>query len=252
MTLRPLETRANAAPDAPAGVTARSRTPIARTAVRPRTLTRGRASRPSGEQSRQAILDTARVLYRKGGYAAVTMREIATRLGIKAPSLYHHFRSKDDIFAMLQERAFELQLQAELRARPNPDALEDLREYFWRYSEFSKAHPDYFAIAYVDPAAPPLREHVYGLYPLRHLDEVAMTKIARCIDEGVFPAGTDPHRVGSALWAAMHGPAALQVIHHRHVQDPEQLTAQALDLTLAGIRAGVLVTADTAEGTKQA
>ncbi len=210
------------------------------------------AARASAARVREAILDAARALYRKGGYAAVTMREIAAQLGIKAPSLYHHFRSKDEIFAGLQERAFELQLQAELRARPNPDALADLRDFFWRYCEFSRTHPDYFAIAYVDPAAPPLLDRVYDLYPLRHLDQVALAKIARCIDEGVFPPGTDPQRCGSALWAAMHGPSALQVIHHRHVDDPEQLAAQALDLTLAGIRAGVLVTTNRERRTKQA
>ncbi len=211
-----------------------------------------RTERPASEQFRLAILDTARTLYRKGGYAAVTMREIATRLGIKAPSLYHHFRSKDDIFAMLQERAFEIQLQAELRSRPNPDALEDLREFFWRYSEFGTTHPDYFAIAYVDPAAPPLQDRVYELYPLRRLDEIARSKIRRCIDEGVFPRDTEPYQAGQALWAAIHGPAALQVIHHRHVEDPERLAAQALELTLAGIRAGVLTRTHIEERAPQA
>src|SRR5262245_46816988 len=104
--------------------------PIRAAAGHPRRRhTAGRPARPSAEAFRQAILDTARALYRKGGYAAVTMREIATRLGIKAPSLYHHFSSKDDIFAALQERAFELQVQAELRCQPNPDAFEDLREF---------------------------------------------------------------------------------------------------------------------------
>ena len=207
----------------------------------------GRAPRPAriaGESIRNAILDTARALYRKGGYGDVTMRGIAARLGIKAPSLYHHFASKDEIFAALQEQAFELQLQAELRSRPHPDALEDLREFFWRYTEFSKAHPDYFSLAYVDPAAPPLQGRVYQLYPLRRLDEIAVNKISRCIDTGVFPRGTDPHEAGQALWVAIHGPSALQVIHHRHVHDPEGLAARALDLTIAGIRAGVLVPKD--------
>lgn len=220
-------------------------TPVRASARHPR---RGqpaaRTTRPSGEAFRQAILDTARTLYRKGGYSAVTMREIAARLGIKAPSLYHHFSSKDDIFAALQERAFELQLQAELRSQANPDALADLREFFWRYAEFSKAHPDYFALAYVDPAAPPLQDRVYDLYPLRHLNDVAAAKITRCVEDGVFPPGTDPYQAGQALWAAIHGPSALQVIHHRHVDDAEALAAQALDLTLAGIRAGVLSTAN--------
>ena len=74
------------------------------------------------------------------------MREIAEKLGIKAPSLYHHFASKNDIFAALQERAFELQLNAELQAPHVADPLEDLRQHCWRYYEFSRAHPDRAAL----------------------------------------------------------------------------------------------------------
>ncbi len=51
--------------------------------------------RPVGGARRQ-ILDAAAALLRQG-YDATTTREIATRVGIKAGSIYHHFASKDDI-----------------------------------------------------------------------------------------------------------------------------------------------------------
>ncbi|MGC2811761.1 MAG: helix-turn-helix domain-containing protein, partial [Bradyrhizobium sp.] len=43
------------------------------------------------------ILDTAARLMRQKGYEATTIRAIAREVGIKAGSIYHHFRSKDDI-----------------------------------------------------------------------------------------------------------------------------------------------------------
>lgn len=51
--------------------------------------------RPEGGARRQ-ILDAAAALLRQG-YDATTTREIASRVGIKAGSIYHHFASKDDI-----------------------------------------------------------------------------------------------------------------------------------------------------------
>src|SRR5262249_35634383 len=102
---------------------------------------------------RTAILEAARSLYATGGYAAVTMRAIAEQLGFSAPSLYHHFVSKEEIFAALQERSAQMLLEAELQPAA-VDPLEDLRLFYRRYYEFSKNHPDYFALLYVDQSAP--------------------------------------------------------------------------------------------------
>jgi AcrR family transcriptional regulator len=53
----------------------------------------------SGAESRQLILDTAARLFRDQGYAAVSLRTLAARCGMKAGSLYYHFASKDEIVA---------------------------------------------------------------------------------------------------------------------------------------------------------
>lgn len=47
--------------------------------------------------ARGLILDAAASLLRHRGYEATTVREIATKVGIKAGSIYHHFPSKDAI-----------------------------------------------------------------------------------------------------------------------------------------------------------
>jgi TetR/AcrR family transcriptional regulator len=50
---------------------------------------------------RGRILEVAEELFAKKGYSEATMREIAERVDMKKPSLYHHFRSKEDIYYTL-------------------------------------------------------------------------------------------------------------------------------------------------------
>lgn len=49
------------------------------------------------ETRKAEIVKTAAKLFKKKGYSAVTMRDIAQTMGIKAASLYNHIQSKQDI-----------------------------------------------------------------------------------------------------------------------------------------------------------
>ena len=48
--------------------------------------------------TKQKILAEALSLFSEKGYSAVYVGEIAEAVGIKAPSLYKHYKSKQDIF----------------------------------------------------------------------------------------------------------------------------------------------------------
>ena len=50
------------------------------------------------EDTKQRILDEALWLFSQSGYDAVSVERIASAVGIKAPSLYKHFKSKQEIF----------------------------------------------------------------------------------------------------------------------------------------------------------
>jgi len=52
----------------------------------------------NGETTKQRILTEAVKLFSKEGYEAVSVDQIAKAVGIKAPSLYKHYKSKRDIF----------------------------------------------------------------------------------------------------------------------------------------------------------
>jgi AcrR family transcriptional regulator len=51
------------------------------------------------ETRKEEIIQTSAVLFQKKGYSAVTMRDIAKAMGIKAASLYNHIKSKQEILS---------------------------------------------------------------------------------------------------------------------------------------------------------
>ena len=58
--------------------------------------------------TRERILETASELLAERGYAGMTVREIAARVGISNPSLYHHFESKGALLAALVAEPLEV------------------------------------------------------------------------------------------------------------------------------------------------
>ncbi len=55
------------------------------------------------KDTKKRIIDAALILFSQKGYDATSMGEIADKVGIKAPSLYVHFRSKQDLFHSMVE-----------------------------------------------------------------------------------------------------------------------------------------------------
>lgn len=54
-----------------------------------------------GRTARDEVLDAAAELFTTSGVAATSTRQIAEAVGIRQASLYHHFRTKNDILAAL-------------------------------------------------------------------------------------------------------------------------------------------------------
>ena len=49
------------------------------------------------ETRKDEIIKTAAKLFKEKGYSAVTMRDLASAMGMKAASLYNHIKSKQEI-----------------------------------------------------------------------------------------------------------------------------------------------------------
>jgi AcrR family transcriptional regulator len=63
------------------------------------------------EAVRADLLDAARAVFVKRGFAEASVTEVVERAGSSVGSLYHHFGSKTDLFLALWERHYEEQRQ---------------------------------------------------------------------------------------------------------------------------------------------
>ena len=60
--------------------------------------------RTKGELTRERILDAAETLFAERGYDGTTLRDVAAHVGLRNPSLYNHFDSKESLYAAVLER----------------------------------------------------------------------------------------------------------------------------------------------------
>ncbi len=60
--------------------------------------------------TRQAIVDSARHLFEHQGYERTSVQQIATRAGLTKGAFYHHFKSKLDLLAQIEEEYVDTEL----------------------------------------------------------------------------------------------------------------------------------------------
>lgn len=82
-------------------------------------------------------MDIAARQFRARGYAAVSLRDIATEAGMRTPSLYYHFPSKDDLVIAVMNRGIVVVREAVTAALA---ALPSRTDPFARLSMAMRAH----------------------------------------------------------------------------------------------------------------
>ncbi|MEO6121698.1 MAG: TetR/AcrR family transcriptional regulator [Acidimicrobiales bacterium] len=172
---------------------------------------RARARRGDGEHLRQEILDATEKLLRDGDESAVSIRAIASVVGVSAPSIYLHFADKEALIRQVCQRQFEkLDAAVDALMGDEADPVEQLRRRGRAYVGFGVAYPEHYRImlmgkdylhrAEVAPAA------MVGMRSFQALAD----NVQACMDAGAFAPG-DPLRVATLLWTAVHGMTSLRI-----------------------------------------
>jgi AcrR family transcriptional regulator len=98
----------------------------------------GRADADRTRLTKSAVVDQALQLADTVGLEALTIRKLATELGVTPMALYWHFRSKEELLTGLVERVWaEIDLEVD-RSAPWPDQL---RTLFESLLAVLRAHP---------------------------------------------------------------------------------------------------------------
>src|SRR5215204_1955111 len=108
---------------------------------------------------RHGILEAARDLFTSEGYLNVSIRKIAERIEYSPAAIYSYFPSKDDIFLALAEEGFHMLFEsASADGAKAPESgtthVDSIRSAFLNLYAFSKNHPEYFALMFVDRSVP--------------------------------------------------------------------------------------------------
>jgi len=194
----------------------------------------------------RAILDAARDLFVSHGYQEVSIRKIAERIEYSPATIYSYFPSKDDLFFALAEEGFRLLFGF---GKPRPefdDPLDEMRSMFWHYYAFSKKHPEYFALMFLDRSVPRISQN-WERFPLvGEMKSDMLTRIQRAIDAGVFPQGTNPNTVFRILLTAVHGAAAMRLCDRMaQGENADALARDTLEAALQGLRAGACLSSES-------
>jgi AcrR family transcriptional regulator len=143
-----------------------------------------------------------------GNQEAVSVRAVAERVGVTTPSIYLHFKDKDDLLDAVCAEVFEaLAVRlAEASARVG-SPLERLMAQGRAYVRFALDKPEHYRLAFMTSGEP------------RNVDEVLsdncftqlMATVQDCIDAGIFQAEPGAMRLGLDMWSAAHGLASLLI-----------------------------------------
>lgn len=125
------------------------------------------------KNNKNEIIESAKKILSEQGYQKLKMRAVAKGAGIKAASIYNHFKEKEELIYELifQGRvALASQIGKEIDSRET--AIEKIGAFFDEYVKFGFANPEYYKIMFMNS------------YPESALERIK-NEVAREIEPGL-------------------------------------------------------------------
>lgn len=199
-------------------------------------------------QVKEKILDHALDIIAKSGLDGLTMRRLATSLGMTAPNIYNYFSCKEEIYLFLVIRGFEILCadmnKAHAPSGQTPDRVRAMTE---AYMKFGLNHPQYYGIMFTSPT-PKYNDYIGTPFETLSRQELTLSmQIAQMAIETAAAAMGIPAEHPAVLrrvihiWSLIHGMISL---HNSHVVDyvvesPETIYSEIIDEVLTYLQSEV-------------
>lgn len=166
--------------------------------------------RGEGGKLRADILAAATTLIEEtGSEQSVTLREVARRVGIAAPSIYEHFPSREAIvYAAIDDCYSQFRATLEQAINLESDPLGRLRAGCAAYLHFADQWPGQYRMLFSRHQH--LADRPAGRAVFRaEAFNLLVTAVRDCVSAGQI-ASDDPYDDAVIIWAALHGYATLR------------------------------------------
>ncbi len=196
------------------------------------------------EHRKQTILEAAKGLFFKLGFAATTMNQIAEAAELSKGTLYLYFQNKEELYISLLVEGMEI---LNIALAKSVEGLTGWEEKFlalgWAYHQYSIDYNEFFQISFQfqhGELTANISDELYqqcfqeGLNSLNHL--------ANCLEEGM-DAGEierqDPMELAVVLWGSLTGLILLHMAkdHRKFMPVPlKTLVGDLFKLSIAGLK----------------
>ncbi|WP_215732298.1 TetR/AcrR family transcriptional regulator [Lentzea atacamensis] len=206
---------------------------------------RRRNRRGEGGKLREEIIAAAIALLDEGGdERAVTLRSVARKAGIAAPSIYAHFADQPSIMLAVVQQEMD-RLAAALR-EADEKAGQDPRQRLFAvcnaYLDVARQHPQRYRIMFGGLWTPSVEDTSITDDELESLGAEALTLLAdvlgACVGAGIAHDSDDLYGDAVALWLGLHGLAHQRAVV-RKMPGPADV-AERLITALAHLKSGSL------------
>src|SRR5215469_5364773 len=106
------------------------------------------------QTSTAAIVAAGRHLLEERGMDALTMRDVAVAVGVRAPSLYKRVSGRSDLFRLILEDVADELTSALDAAAISGEPVEDLRAMAAAYRRFAHSNPVAYTLMYAPNSSP--------------------------------------------------------------------------------------------------
>jgi len=186
-----------------------------------------------GIARRQEIIDVALELLSTQGMRASTLQEIATRVGISAPGVLHHFGSKENLLIAVLEERDNRDLEAAAQwaaAHPPADGghLNSLEAAVAR----TKASPGLarlYTVLAAEATDPDHPAHEWFRLRYQRIRERSRVEMERAIASGLLDPAVDTEALSQLL------PGILDGLQLQWLLDPELDVSAALRLSVRAL-----------------
>jgi TetR/AcrR family transcriptional regulator len=143
--------------------------------------------------TRERALRAAQALFAERGYRDTSLRDIARRIGVKAPSLLHHFPSKQQLYLAVLDQMFgSLDEAASAIVWKEESRQERMRQALGHTVDFIAGHRDFVRIMWKEMADETGAGRQVLKRRLPPLFSTAVTFIFRGQRDGEFRTEVDP------------------------------------------------------------